>query len=454
MGTRILLVSNNTYKDPYSVFPLGIAHVASALINASYTVKIADLIDNSLDLAEIIKRFNPHYIGISQRNIDDINILNSDFLARKAASTVGYIHRMTDAPVIIGGSGFSIYPEKLLEFSGADFGIAGEGERSFVELIRALSSKRNFEKISGLVYRKNGRIIVNRRRHCALSDILPAIRPESLCRFYLSDSLMLNIQTQRGCPYKCCYCSYPVIEGNRTRRRDIMDLCDELESIRRTGCRYFFIVDSVFNTSKTHVNEFCEELIKRDLKMTWGCYIRPRGLTNGMMKLMARAGLRHIEFGSDSFSDSVLDAYGKQFTFSDILHASNCALAAGIRYAHFLIAGGPGENEKTLEESYKNSCRISRTVFFAFVGMRIYPETRLINIAIKDGIIDENTDLFMPVFYISPGLTKSKIFSVLNEFNGKSLNWIVEGSSKVPGNILRGLRLKGVTGPLWEFIAR
>ena len=87
-------------------------------------------------------------------------------------------------------------------------------------------------------------------------------------------------------------------------------------------------------------------MLRRNVKISWGCFLRPQGLTPELMKLMARAGLAHIEFGSDSFCDEVLAAYQKDFTFDDILHSSELASREKVDFCHFLICGGPGETQR------------------------------------------------------------------------------------------------------------
>jgi radical SAM superfamily enzyme YgiQ (UPF0313 family) len=169
---------------------------------------------------------------------------------------------------------------------------------------------------------------------------------------------------------------------------------------------------------------------------------------------MARAGLSHIEFGSDSFSDSVLADYGKNFTFEDIVNASEYARAAKVHYAHFLIIGGPGETEATMRESFNNSKRLKKTVHFPFAGMRVYPGTDLHRRAISEGVITAETDLLPPLFYISPHLTKDKIFGLLDSFSQESKNWVIGELSKENAKVAEKLRAMGVNGPLWEFLVR
>jgi radical SAM superfamily enzyme YgiQ (UPF0313 family) len=273
-------------------------------------------------------------------------------------------------------------------------------------------------------------------------------------RFYIEKSSMLNVQTQRGCAYACCYCTYPIIEGTAVRFKNPAAVVDELEQIKKSGARYFFIVDSVFNSSAGHVTGVCEEIIRRNLNLSWGCFLRPQGLTRELMGLMARAGLSHIEFGSDSFSDSVLEQYGKNFTFEDVFHSSEFARAAKVHYAHFLIIGGPGETETTMRESFENSKRLTKTVYFPFVGMRVYPGTRLYDRALGERVITKDTDLLPPFFYLSPGIAKENIFILLDSFSKESKNWIIGELPEANVKIAEKLRAMGVAGPLWEYLVR
>jgi radical SAM superfamily enzyme YgiQ (UPF0313 family) len=455
MASKVLLVSVNTCSSPYPVFPIGLSHVAAALRREGHEVEFAD---SMLDGADVIEKtvtaFNPSYIGLSLRNIDDIQIRNTRFFADDLASLTARMRARTGAPVIIGGSGYSLFPVELLQASGADFGVRGEGDVAFVNLLRSLEEKTPYQAIPGLVFRGKDGVVANPPQAGDPLVIAQAFHPDRLVEFYLSKSTILNVQTQRGCASTCCYCTYPLIEGTAVRRRDMKDVCDELEKIRALGGTYFFIVDSVFNSSGSHVRAFCEELLSRNTGLSWGCFLRPCGLTQELMDLMAQAGLTHIEFGSDSFCDRVLDEYGKNFTFKDIYDSSEYARMAKVRYAHFLIMGGPGETEGTMREGFENSLRIKKTVHFPFVGMRIYPGTPLYRRALAEHAIDAQTDLLKPAFYLSPQLSEEKIFSLLSEFSRQAQNWIVGELPLEKVKVIEGLRKKGIPGPLWEFLIR
>jgi len=212
-------------------------------------------------------------------------------------------------------------------------------------------------------------------------------------------------------------------------------------------------VDSVFNSSEPHIVETCEAILRRNASLRWGCFLRPQGLTPELMQLMKRAGLTHIEFGSDSFCDAVLEQYHKRLTFADILQSSELARQAEVEHCHFLICGGPGETLATLETGFQNSLRLTGAIIMAMVGMRIYPGTTLAERARREGRLTANDDLLSPAYYLAPGLTEDAIFERLHEFARRSPNWIAGDPDLKLASVVARLRSRGVVGPLWSYFA-
>ena len=454
MPSRILLISVNRCSVPDPVFPLGLAHLNAALRRAGHETRWLDRLANADRLVETLQEFQPELVGLSLRNIDDVLIRQQEKFYDELTPFVAAIRQHSKSPVVLGGAGFSIFPEKLLALTGADFGIAGEGEPGILALIDALQHGGSLSRVPGLVHRRGGKIVINPAAPGPLDlPLTAADRPLEIVQTYLAASDTLNLQTQRGCHFLCCYCTYPLIEGKTHRRRPPEVVAAELESLQQQGAKFVFIVDSVFNSTPRHVTEICEAIIRRNVKISWGCFLRPRGLTAELMDLMACAGLTHIEFGTDSFSDVTLQTYAKHFTFADVLESSELARQRTIDYCHFLICGGPGETRATLQESFDNSLRLKNTAIMAVVGMRIYPGTPLFGQAVAEGVIPADADLLAPAYYLAPGLTEEMIFAKLREFSQRSPSWIA--GDPLPGyqDLIRRLRKRGVAGPLWSYLA-
>ena len=405
-------------------------------------------------MAAIFAEFQPDVVGVSLRNIDDVLIKKRHTFYDGLSGLCAEVKQHSSCPIIVGGSGFSIFPEDLLRLSGADFGIHGEGEHSVVSLISALEQKTDPAAIPGLVFRKEDRIIINPLGDSMHMDRLAfPERTVSLVEFYLKKSAMLNIQTQRGCAFHCCYCTYPSIEGKHYHRRAPEAVAEEFELIQRAGAKYAFIVDAVFNSSAEHVAGVCEALLQKKVNLKWGCFLHPADLTPDLMRMMARAGLAHIEFGSDSFCDQVLKAYGKRFTFEDIYESSEMARREKIDYCHFLISGGPCETRKTLQEGFENSQQLQNAAILAVVGMRIYPGTALHERACREGMMWSAAELLLPRYYLSPDLTEEEVFGHIREFSRVSPNWIVGDPSPIYQQMMERLRAKGIVRPLWSYFA-
>jgi radical SAM superfamily enzyme YgiQ (UPF0313 family) len=454
MPSRVLLISTNRCKTPDPVFPLGLAHLNAALRRAGHETRWYDVQLPNPPLDEVLREFRPALVGISVRNIDDVLIRTRETYFESTADICAKVRAAGSARTVLGGSGFSIFPKELLEFSGADFGICGAGEMSLPHLLDSLEQGRDCTTVPGLVYRRDGQLCIN----APLAETKdPALdigdRPADVTASYLKNGGMLNIQTQQGCAFQCCYCTYPLIEGRAHRRRAPEAVAEEFEQLEKLGARYAFIVDSVFNSSPRHVAEICEAMLARNLKIKWGCFLRPQGLTRDLVSLMSRAGLTHIEFGSDSFCDEVLKAYHKGLTFEDIALSSELAHGAKLDYCHFLIIGGPGETEQTMRQSFDKSQGLPGAVVMAVVGARIYPGTALYQRALREGVLAPEANLLSPVYYVSRDLAPERIFGALQAHAQTAPNWIVGDPSPAFANLVNRLRGRGVVGPLWSYLS-
>jgi len=453
MASRILLISINRYTMPAAVFPLGLAYLNAALRRAGHDTRWLDCHADSRPLSAVLAEYRPDFVGVSIRNIDDVSIRKRETFYDGLDAMIETVREVNPCPVVLGGSGYSIFPERLLQLTGADYGIQGEGEESFPALISALANGRDVTNIPGLVYRRGREIVVNARQLLRGAIGLEAAdRPPRLVSRYLQRGGMMNLQTQRGCIHACCYCAYPVIEGPAHRRRPPDLIAHELAQLEAQGVKYVFIVDSVFNSSPRHVMETGEAILARKLNLRWGCFLRPQGLTPSLMDLMVRAGLAHIEFGSDSFCDSVLEAYGKRLTFDDIRRSSELARQHGVDFCHFLICGGPGETRETLDSSFENSQSLGGAVVLAVVGMRIFPGTALHRRLLRAGEMTDGADLLTPTYYVAPGLTEEEIFARLRQFSARSPNWIIGDPTPDYTRLVERLRGRGVAGPLWSYL--
>lgn len=446
---KILLISANIYAIPYKVYPLGISYLKS-YINDHYPEWKIELFDFNFGdysiLAEKLQQSQYDLIGISLRNSDDVNFYAKESFLSHYKQICTIIRENSDTKIVAGGPCVSIFPEDILKFLEVDFVVVGEGEKTICELAKSVVSKSLDFDIEGVLYKdKNGNPHFTPRTTYA-SHLNVRFDPE-LANFYLNESGMLNIQTKRGCPYKCIYCTYPIVDGKKVRTLDtklIVENMKELYALEKNN--YLFFTDSVFNISDDYNEELAHRIIESGIKMKWGAYFAPRNFKKERLELYKKAGLTHIEFGTDSFSDTQLLNYQKGFTFEDVAIANQVCNEVGIHHCHFLILGGVGETESTLKETFQNADQLEDTIIFPFIGMRIYPNTELHRIALAEGKVQEGS-LLEPAYYISDDIDVDQ----LKEMSKNSKNiWVFPDAEKNP--IVDKLRAKKRRGPLWEYL--
>ena len=393
---RILLISSNVTTEPYPVYPLGLAVIASALAAAGHLTSQFDFLASGESeelLGARLAAFAPDYVCVSIRNLDNCDSLSATGYPAIAKRLVEVVREGSQAPVIVGGPAFSIMPEELLAYTGADYGIVGEGERLVCELIRDLSLGKTSPKVL-----RGGALLAD-------SEIGSPLYTASMVEFYLANSGMVNFQTKRGCPHGCVYCSYPSLEGNRYRFRDPREVVDDLERAKAEhGVDSFFFTDSVFNDGDGRYLGLVEEILRRGLALRWCCYLRPEAVGRREIALMKRAGLYAVELGTDAASDPTLRGLGKGFNFADVLEVNRACVAERLPCAHFVMFGGPGETMESVAEGLANLEQLEHAVVFAFSGIRILPGTPLFERAVSDGIVAEGASLRDPVYYQSPGV--------------------------------------------------
>ncbi len=448
---RLLLVSANRFAVPYPVYPIGLSYLSTYLSSRlpDFEIKIFDFnLYTKEEFIEYLHQFKPHYTGLSFRNIDDVDSYHRLQFITGYKEILDLVKEHADTRIIIGGSAFSIFPEQLFSFFEPEFGIYGEGEESLFQLITCTENGKDYSQVPGLVYRKDGQIRMNERKHF-IKD--PALGFDNgLLDFYWKNSGMMNVQTKRGCPHKCIYCTYPLIEGTKVRTLDIDKIVDTLADLCfNKNINYVFFTDSVFNLSESYNTKLAEKMLERKLTIKWGAYFSPHDLDEKTLQLYQKAGLTHIEFGTESLSDTTLRNYGKHFTVDEVLKVSDNCNKVGIYYSHFLILGGYGETEATINEGFENSKRFENTVFFPFVGMRIYPGTRLHELAIAEGVILSGDELLEPVYYLSPGIN----YETLKErADVTGRRWVFPDEDVATA--MNRLRVRNRKGMLWHHLKK
>jgi len=440
---KCLLVDANTATTPYPVYPIGMSMVANALIKDGNKVHQFDFLQSNSSyekLSLIIKKEAPEIIGISMRNIDNVNSVNEEKYTQVVKSIVAHIKSISTAKVVLGGTAFSILPEKLLEEIGADFGVVGEGEHLMVELTNQIKAgKTPLNKI------------LKSKSDLTGKQIQRPFYDKEILNYYLDNGSVANVQTKRGCIHKCVYCSYPYLEGNVFRNRDVKETIDDIEFlVKECKAKMIFFTDSVFNDKQGSYIELLEGMVKRNVSVPWTAYIKPEKLSQSVMNLMIKTGVKGVEIGSDGASDEALAGLGKSFRFKDVIECNQSFTDNKIATSNFFMFGCPRETNETVEKGITNIINLKNTVSFIFLGIRILPNTKLYEIALNQEIIDKDDDLLESVYYIAPGLDRDVMYTTLKE-RFKPYRHCVFPPDALE-NSVKFLHKLGHTGLMWDLL--
>ncbi|MFO7802087.1 MAG: radical SAM protein, partial [Desulfovermiculus sp.] len=362
---QVLLVSANCVHTPYPVYPLGLDYVAGS-IGKQHHVQVKDIsqLGGIEALAAEMGKQRPDVVGISLRNIDNTDVSRPEAFIQFYRDVVSAVREKTEALIVLGGSGFTIFPQELMRYLEADFGIVGEGER-FGLFLDALEKAGNPLDIPGVL-------------GPASQEYIPPPWPGNMhrdfnqdashVRFYLHQGGILNVQTKRGCPFRCIYCTYPHIEGRSLRRISPQEVAATAVRLQEGGAKFLFITDSAFNADYEHSAEVGQAFQEAGLSIPWGAFFAPTTPPPGYFENLAAAGLTHVEFGTDSLADAVLEAYRKPYRTASVFQAHAAAAEAGLYIAHYFLLGGPGETRTTLEQTLEAVDKLSQAVHFFFCG--------------------------------------------------------------------------------------
>ncbi len=403
---RVLLISANTERVNILPLPLGLNCVAVAVREAGHEVRFLDLIaegPESSAVGDAIASFDPDVIGISVRNIDDQAMENPRFLLEPVKRVVAECRRLSAAPIVLGGAGYSLFPDAVLEYLKADMGIQGEGERAFPVLLDRIGRGEDPTGTPGLHVR--GRGCQGERTFAADLDDLP-LPDAGLFSASGPDraDCWVPVQSRRGCPLDCSYCSTATIEGRAIRKRSPESFVRGLANLAAAGFRRFYVVDNTFNLPQAYARDVCRRLIESGLGVAWRCIFHPGGIDPDLVDLMAGAGCVEASLGFESGCETILRRMNKKFGTDDIRRASDLFGRAGIRRMGFLLLGGPGETRETVEESLSFVDSLDLESVKVTIGIRIYPGTAVARTAVSEGLLDRDDRLLIPRFYLVPGL--------------------------------------------------
>jgi tryptophan 2-C-methyltransferase len=362
------------------IAPIGLDYVGGALRRAGIDVDLLDL-GLAADPDDALRGYfadrQPEAIGISLRNIDDCFWPSAAWFLPELRQLVAALRRLSDRPIVLGGVGYSIFACEVLHYSGADFGIHGDGEQALVDLVTELRGRRQWDCVSGLVWQEDGIMHASRPAWPA-ALFVPTERELVDNAAYFRRGGQIGVETKRGCSRQCSYCVDPLAKGPTVRLRPAAEVVDEMESLLRRGVDVFHLCDAEFNLPLHQAQDVCDELIRRGIgsRIRWYAYLAVLPFDEDLAQRMARAGCAGINFTSDSANAAMLSTYGQIHRQDDLITAIRHCRQHSIAVMCDLLLGGPGETAETVAESIRFFQHAGPDCVGTALGLRLYPRDR------------------------------------------------------------------------------
>ena len=349
--------------------PLGLLYIAAFLQERGHQVLLSDgAMDTEEQVLDIIRTEQPGIVGLSA-------------MKHNWPSTRALIARIRHAapqvPIVLGGPQATCWGEENFEeCPQLDYLVSGEGEHAMAELCQAVESGHGEEKISGLMWRRQGEVVVNPARK-PMKDLdaipLPDYSLVDLSRYrpsvgFYNKLPSMNLITSRGCPYKCTFC----ISEGRMQLRSVHSVIEEIGLMRaRYGIRHITFYDEGITFSRRRITRLCEELIRRQWGISWCANARVDQVDREMLSMMKRAGCWKLLYGLESGVQKNLDAIHKRTTVEQSARAIQLTTEAGIETFATFLFGIPGETFAEGVQTIDFACKL-KLDYAAFLNLVPY----------------------------------------------------------------------------------
>jgi tryptophan 2-C-methyltransferase len=419
---RALLINSNRMQPP--IGPIGLDYVAEAMSAAGHSVQLLDLCweeDAHAALSVFLRKNEFGLIGVTLRNTDDCAFSSRQSFLPGFAEIIEIIRSNAEAPVVIGGVGFSVMPELVISETGADFGIWGEGEFVLPELAHRLENKKEWRELPGLIWRNGCALHRNSPIARTLADLPRMGRSWVDNRRYFLQGGQAGFETKRGCSGKCIYCADPVAKGAKVRRRPPAAVADELEALLEQGIDTLHTCDGEFNIPGVHALDICGEITRRGLggRLRWYAYCAPVPYSRELAQAMRTAGCVGINFGVDNGNEEMLKRLGRNFGPIDIRNAARWTKEQGMSVMFDLLLGAPGETEESIRQTVELVKQAEPDCAGISLGVRVYPGVELARQTSSGQIggLIGGENPFDPLFYLEPKIAAS-VFGWLDTLVG------------------------------------
>lgn len=362
--------------------PLGLAYMAAVLEENNIEVNIIDASAMDMTWEELeteIANSDPQVIAITALTPTISQALQSASIAKKTCP---------EATVVMGGYHPTFNYRDVLENDFVDVVIRGEGEITLLEMVKALINDTPLSEVEGIAF---GDVVTPDRPLIHDLDSLPFpalhLLPMEYYKLLNMKTNMATMITSRGCPMQCSFCSSASMHGAKMRMRSTQNIVDEMEFlIKEYQVETLAFMDDTFTLNRKKVKEVCDEIIKRGLKVMWGCTARVDTLSEDLIATMKEAGCIAIFMGVESADQQTLDAVNKQTSIDKIRKAFEMSQKQKMRTIASVVLGMPGDTR----ESIKNTVKFVKELkpsYAIFSLATPYPGTRFYQQAFEKNLI-------------------------------------------------------------------
>lgn len=387
----VLFYPKSEQKNLNRNIPLSLLKIGSELKNAGYKAVIID------------ERFEENYENYLEKILPEILFFGVSSMTGhqisggiKASSFVKRNSKLT--PVVWGGWHPSIVPEETLINQNIDIVVMGQGEATSKELAKVLSCSQDLQKVSGIAYKENGRVIFNRPRQ--FQDInefsLIAFDLFDFEKYIFKGSLgdrTIFWNSSQGCPYGCGFCNTSNVYKRRWSGLNAYRLLGEIEIlIKKFKIDGITFAEDNFFVDINRVRDLCTGMIAKNIRINWATDARVdqiNSLSEEFMELLKKSGCTKLYIGAESGDDDVLNLIDKKIRFKDTLMAAEKLSKFIIISEFFIIVGFPVNPDKDLRLSLNMikdiKIKFPEHQFTPFL-FTPYPGTPLLDLAKKRGL--------------------------------------------------------------------
>lgn len=368
--------------------PLGIAYMAGVLQENNIDVEILDASAEDMDFKDVEKE-------LLKRKPDLVALTALTPTIGRALETAQVVKEtLPGSIVVMGGYHPTFNFIETLEDENVDIVIRGEGEYIMLNLVQALENQSSLHDVKGIVFEdKNSKEIVVNPEAPLIQDLdelpFPALNllPMKKYRLLDMDTHMTTMITTRGCPMQCSFCSSAAMHGKKIRERSVENIVDEIEYLKTNyDIDTIAFMDDTFTLKKRKVMAICDEILKRNIEIMWGCTSRVDTLDEKLLKKMKEAGCITIFIGVESADQQQLDNMCKNTTIAKIENAFKIAHKLKIRTIASVALGMPGDTKEIMNKTVKFVHKLKPN--YAIYSLATpYPGTRFYKEAFEKNLI-------------------------------------------------------------------